>query len=327
MQMNVKIETWPLKTPFRITGHVITSIDVVVVNLHVNGCLGRGEAAGVPYRNDTPQRMVAQLEEIAARPGEKLTRASVQELLPPGGARNALDCALWELEARKQGNPVWQLAGLDPPRALQTTCTVGADAPDVMAERARAYRGASAVKIKLIGDEIDAQRVRAVRKACPRAWLGVDANQGYTPERLQALLPELVAADVQLLEQPFRIGSESDMDGLHCPIPVAADESVQTLEDLPGLVGRFDVINIKLDKCGGLTHALRMAREARRLGFQLMVGNMIGTSWAMASAFIVGQGCEIVDLDGPLLLAADRQPAVRYRDGHIECPDEVWGAP
>jgi L-alanine-DL-glutamate epimerase-like enolase superfamily enzyme len=327
MQINVNIETWPLKTPFRITGHVITSVDVVVVNLHENGSIGRGEACGVAYRNDTPERMVAQLLEIAARPDKELTRASVQEQLPAGGARNALDCALWELEARKQGCPVWQLAGLNAPRPLRTTCTVGADTPDVMAERARAYRGASAVKIKLTGDEIDAERVRAIRKACPQAWLGVDANQGYTPGRLESLLPDLVAADVQLIEQPFRIGCESDMDGLDCPIPLAADESVQTLEDLPQLVGRVEVINIKLDKCGGLTHALQMAQAARRMGFRLMVGNMIGTSWAMASAFIVGQSCEIVDLDGPLLLAADRQPAVRYRDGHIECPDEVWGAP
>jgi L-alanine-DL-glutamate epimerase-like enolase superfamily enzyme len=327
MQINVNIETWPLKTPFRITGHVITSVDVVVVNLHENGSIGRGEACGVAYRNDTPERMVAQLLEIAARPDKELTRASVQEQLPAGGARNALDCALWELEARKQGCPVWQLAGLNAPRPLRTTCTVGADTPDVMAERARAYRGASAVKIKLTGDEIDAERVRAIRKACPQAWLGVDANQGYTPGRLESLLPDLVAADVQLIEQPFRIGCESDMDGLDCPIPLAADESVQTLEDLPQLVGRFEVINIKLDKCGGLTHALQMAQAARQMGFRLMVGNMIGTSWAMASAFIVGQACEIVDLDGPLLLAADRQPAVRYRDGHIECPDEVWGAP
>jgi L-alanine-DL-glutamate epimerase-like enolase superfamily enzyme len=327
MEINVNIETWPLKTPFRITGHVITSVDVVVVKLQENGYTGRGEACGVAYRNDTPQRMVAQLLEITARPGEELTRESVQERLPAGGARNALDCALWELEARKQGRPVWQLAGLDSPRPLRTTCTVGADMPDVMAERARAYRGASAVKIKLTGDEIDAERVRAVRKACPQAWLGVDANQGFTPAGLQLLLPDLVAADVQLIEQPFSIGRESDMDGLDCPIPLAADESVQTLEDLPQLVGRFEVINIKLDKCGGLTHALRMAQEARRMGFRLMVGNMIGTSWAMASAYIVGQACEIVDLDGPLLLAADRQPAVSYRDGNIECPDEVWGAP
>lgn len=327
MQMNVRIETWPLKTPFRITGHVINSIDVVVVILRQGQFVGRGEACGVAYRNDTAERMVAQLTQIASQPGEELTRSSVQELLPAGGARNALDCALWELEARKQGHPVWRLAGLDRPRPLLTTCTVGADAPEVMAERARAYSGVRAVKIKLIGDESDALRVRAVRKACPQSWLGVDANQGYTPEGLQALIPDLVAAEVQLVEQPFRIGMESDMDKIQCPIPVAADESVQTVEDLPRLVGRFNVINIKLDKCGGLTHALHMVQEARRMGFRLMVGNMIGTSWAMASAFVVGQACETVDLDGPLLLATDRQPAVRYRDGHIECPDEVWGAP
>jgi L-Ala-D/L-Glu epimerase len=329
-QLSAEREAWPLARPFRISGNVFHSLDVVVVTLHDRGKVGRGEACGVGYRNDTASRMMAQLTEIAALPGDNpLTRASVQKLLPAGGARNALDCAAWELEARQRGCSVWQLAGVCEPRRLLTTFTVGADEPDAMAERARSYAGARAVKVKLTGDDIgiDIERVRAVRNACPNVWLGVDANQGYCRERLLRLMPELVAADVQLLEQPLAVGREAEMEGLDSPIPVAADESVQTIEDLPRLVGRFDVINIKLDKCGGLTHALRMAHEARRLGFKLMVGNMLGTSWAMASAFVVGQWCEIVDLDGPLFFSSDRQPAVAYRDGYIECPDEVWGGP
>jgi L-alanine-DL-glutamate epimerase-like enolase superfamily enzyme len=330
MQLSAERETWPLERPFRISGNVFHSLDVVVVTLQDRGAVGRGEACGVGYRDDTATRMMAQIVEIATRPGNNpITRASVQELLPAGGARNALDCAAWELEARQQGRPVWQLAGVEEPRRLLTTFTVGADEPDAMAERALAYTGARAVKMKLTGDDvdIDIERVRAVRNACPNVWLGVDANQGYSREKLQRLMPELVAANVRLLEQPLPIGHEAEMEGLDSPIPVAADESVQTVEDLPRLVGRFDVINIKLDKCGGLTHALRMVHEARRLGFRLMVGNMLGTSWAMASAFVVGQWCEIVDLDGPLFFSSDRQPAAAYRDGYIECPDEVWGGP
>jgi len=327
VHLSVEREDWSLAAPFRISGQVFHSIEIVVVTVRSGGIFGRGEACGVGYKNDTAPRMLSQLIEIAAQTGDGLTREDVQQRLPAGGARNALDCALWELEARQQQRPVWRLAGVESPRPLLTTFTVGADTPDAMAARARAYAGARAVKIKLTGEDLDAQRVRAVRNACPHAWLGVDANQGYSRERFVKLIPQLVDADVKLVEQPFPIGREADMEGLECPIPTAADESVQTVADLPALVGRFDMVNIKLDKCGGLTHALLMAQEARRLGLRLMVGNMIGTSWAMASAFVVGQGCEIVDLDGPLLLSADRQPAVRYRDGYIDCPDEVWGSP
>jgi L-alanine-DL-glutamate epimerase-like enolase superfamily enzyme len=270
--------------------------------------------------------MLSQLISLAANGRGRIDRSAIQVLLPAGGARNALDCALWELEARQRNDRVWRLAGIDTPRALLTTCTVGADDPDIMADVARGYHGARAIKIKLTGDDIDIERLRAVREACPNAWLGVDANRGYTPERLPRLLPELRKADVQLLEQPFPIGFDEQMADIETPIAVGADESVQTLEDLPRLVGRCHVINIKLDKCGGLTHGLRMAQAARQLGFRVMVGNMLGTSWAMASAWVIGQLCDIVDLDGPLLLAGDREPSVVYRDGYIDCPDDVWGA-
>jgi L-alanine-DL-glutamate epimerase-like enolase superfamily enzyme len=325
-RLSAERESWPLARPFRISGQVFESIDIVVATVQERGVTGRGEACGVGYKNDTAPQIMSQLIDIAARPGDSLTRAEVQTRLPACGARNALDCALWELEARHTGWPVWKLAGVESPRPLLTTCTVGADEPDVMAKLARSYDGARAIKIKLTGEDADAARVHAVRTACPGVWLGVDANQGYTPERLQVLLPHLHDAKVELIEQPFPIGREADMEGLDCGIPTAADESVQTLDDLPRLAGRFDVINIKLDKCGGLTHALLMAREAKRLGFKVMVGNMIGTSWAMAAAFVVGQWCDIVDLDGPLLLSRDREPAVRYRDGTLNCADEVWGS-
>jgi L-alanine-DL-glutamate epimerase-like enolase superfamily enzyme len=188
------------------------------------------------------------------------------------------------------------------------------------------YAQARALKLKLTGDlEDDIARVRAVRAARPDCWIGVDANQGFGIADLPALVEVLVEADVKLLEQPLRRGAEADLDGFSCPIPIAADESVLTLADVPGLVGRFNVVNIKLDKCGGLTEGLAMARKARELGLGVMVGNMVSTSLAMAPAFVVGQLCDVVDLDGPIFLAKDREPGIVYEDGYVRCPDNVWG--
>jgi L-alanine-DL-glutamate epimerase-like enolase superfamily enzyme len=225
------------------------------------------------------------------------------------------------------GAPAWRIAGLESPRPLLTTFTVSANMPDKMAADARAYTDAKALKLKLTGQPVDADRVRAVRAEAPAAWIGVDGNQGFTRASLEALLPVLIDNRVQLIEQPFRIGEDSKLDGLRSPIQVAADESVQQLADLPSLVGRYDVINIKLDKCGGLTEGLAMAREARRLGLGVMVGNMIGTSLAMAPAFVLGQLCDVVDLDGPVFLSGDRTPSVRYSQGMISVPAALWGYP
>jgi L-alanine-DL-glutamate epimerase-like enolase superfamily enzyme len=196
-----------------------------------------------------------------------------------------------------------------------------------MAEGAKAFASATALKMKLTGDlDIDIERVRAVRAARPEPWLGVDANQGYGIDALDRLMPTLVEAHVSLLEQPIRRGREADLDGYRSPIPVAADESVLCLADIPGAAKRFNVINIKLDKCGGLTEALAMAHDARQLGLGVMVGNMVGTSLAMAPAFVVGQLCDIVDLDGPVFLAADREPGLTYERGTVWCARNVWGS-
>jgi L-alanine-DL-glutamate epimerase-like enolase superfamily enzyme len=194
-----------------------------------------------------------------------------------------------------------------------------------MAETALAYHGARAIKLKLTGELVDAQRVRAVREALPDVWLGVDANQGFTRASLQALLPVLISSKVQLIEQPFPVGREADLDGIECPIALAADESVQTSADIPGLASRFDVINIKLDKCGGLTEALTMATVARQHGLDVMVGNMTGTALSTAPALLVGQLCKIVDLDGPIFLTHDRTPGTRYAHGTVWCDEAVWG--
>jgi L-alanine-DL-glutamate epimerase-like enolase superfamily enzyme len=300
----------------------------VLVTLEEPGHCGRGEASGVYYLNDSLDTMTAAIESVRADIEAGADRAALQELMPPGGARNAVDCALWELEAQRARTPVWQLAGLPPPQPLLTTFTLGADEPEAMAAGARRYAQARALKLKLTGElALDVLRVQAVRATRPEVWLGVDANQGYTRAGLDALIGALVEARVSLLEQPLQRGHEADLDGLKSPIPIAADESVLSLRELPGLVKRFDVVNIKLDKCGGLTEGLAMAREARRLGLQVMVGNMVGSSLAMAPAFVLGQLCDVVDLDGPTFLARDRTPAVRYASGMIWCDEAVWGGP
>jgi L-alanine-DL-glutamate epimerase-like enolase superfamily enzyme len=269
--------------------------------------------------------MLNQIESLRGKFEAGMTRDALQARLPPGGARNALDCAMWDLEARLSGQPAWKLAGLPELRPLLTTFTCGADEPQVMARKAVGFPGAKAIKLKLTGAASDEARVRAVRDALPDVWLSVDANQGFTRESLERLLPVFEETRVQLIEQPFPIGQEALLDGLGCPIPIAADESAQGVSDLPALAGRFQVVNIKLDKCGGLTEGLAIAHAARKQGMQVMVGNMLGTSLAMAPACLVGQLCEVVDLDGPALLKVDRAPGVYYLDGLVHCPEAVWG--
>lgn len=325
LQLRLTCERWPLRVPFRITSHTTVELEVIVATLSRGGLTGRGEAAGVDYHAETPESMLAQIEAVRPAIEAGVTRAQLVRLLPAGGARNAIDCALWELESLEARKPVWQLAGLARPRALVTTCTIGADGPAAMAARAREFPQATAIKLKLTGEAEDAARVQAVRAVRPDVWLGVDANQGCSLEHLRALLPALVEARVALIEQPFPIGREPTLGELRSPIPIAADESAQVAEDLAGLVGRFDTINIKLDKCGGLTEALRMSALAQQLGFDTMIGNMLGTSLAMAPGWLVGQACRVVDLDGPLLLASDRQAAARFEGGTIECDERVWG--
>ncbi len=254
---------------------------------------------------------------------------SLQELLPAGSARNALDCALWELEAKLSSRAAWQIAELEKPHSVLTTFTCGADTPEKMAATALRYQkdwNAQAIRLKLTGESIDADRVRAVRDARPDVWVAVDANQGFLRESLNRLLPVLMDARVALIEQPFPIGHESPLDGLQSPIPIAADESVQRLSDIPSVVGRFKVVNIKLDKFGGLTEGLAMARASREIRLEPMVGNMLGTSLAMAPAFLVGHLCNVTDLDEPGFLKSDRTITVDYIDGKILCRDELWGA-
>ncbi len=326
LQLRVEVEKLRLCAPFRISGFVFDEQDVVIATVADGVYRGRGEASGVYYLGDTAQAMVAAIEAARENIEAGADRAALQALMPPGGARNAIDCALWELDAQRSGMPVWQLAGLPPPKSLITTFTLGADEPSRMAEGARKYAQARALKLKLTGDlSLDIDRVRSVRAARPEVWMGVDANQGYAIDALDSLVAALLPLDISLLEQPLKRGREADLDGYHCKIPIAADESALSMRDIPGLVGRFQVVNIKLDKCGGLTEGLAMAHEARRLGLRVMVGNMVGTSLAMAPAFVLGQLCDVVDLDGPIFLAQDRKPSMTYSDGKAWSGEHVWG--
>jgi L-Ala-D/L-Glu epimerase / N-acetyl-D-glutamate racemase len=327
LKLQVAVDTLRLEQPFRISGHVFETADVVYVTVDDGKHRGRGEASGVYYMNDDVANMTKALQTTKADIEAGPTRQELRQILPPGGARAAVDAALWELEAQRAGTTAWRLAGLSTVRPVRTTLTVSADTPDAMAARAVKYASAKAIKVKLTGDlDLDLARVRSIRAARPDVWLGVDANQGYSIGKLPALVRGLCEHRVLLLEQPLPRDREADLQGFDSVIPIAADESILSLEELPRALGRFDVVNIKLDKCGGLTEGLMMAEEAKRLGLEVMVGTMIGTSLATAPAFILAQQCSIVDLDGPTFLVKDRSPSVVYQDGDLFAGDDVWGA-
>lgn len=327
IELRVSVEEWPFSEPFQITGYRFDEAKVIFVEAEQDGFIGRGEASGVYYRGETTASMSAQLGSVRAAVEQGADRSEIQRLLAPGGARNALDCAMWDLEAKRAGKPVWELAGLSKPKAITTSFTCAADTPERMAAKAKSYKDSRALKLKLTGSDDDGDRVRAVREACPQEWIGIDANQGFDRAGLESLLPALVDCRVSLIEQPFPIGDEADLDGLQSPIPIAADESAQSLSDILGLVGRFNIINIKLDKCGGLTEALAMVNVARNAGLGVMVGCMTSTSLSMAPAYLVGQLCEVVDLDGPIYLAQDREPPANYESGLVTMPPALWGYP
>ncbi|WP_445191569.1 dipeptide epimerase [Sphingomonas sp. Tas61C01] len=320
--------TLRLARPFRISGYVFETAEVLVVTLDDGTHRGRGEGAGAYYLGDDLANMQRQIEEARGTIEAGITRDALRTAMPAGGARNAVDAALWELEAAQAGVPVWRLAGLgSEPQPIVTTFTIGADTPDAMAASARDYAEAKSIKVKLTGElPLDLARVAAIRAARPDIWLGVDGNQGFARADLAALIDGLAQHGVSLLEQPLARGAEAELDGFRSAIPIAGDESLLTLADVAPAKGRFDVVNIKLDKCGGLTEGLLMAAEARRLGLGVMIGTMMATSLGTAPGFVLGQIADLVDLDGPALLAEDRQPGVVYRGGMLYAGPEVWGS-
>lgn len=324
-RLAVRQESWPLAQAFTISRGSRTAAEVVVAEVVEGAHRGRGE--GVPYARygETAAGVLAALEAMAPAIVGGLDRAGLQAAMPAGAARNALDAALWDLEAKISGKSVSRLAGLDPPGPLTTAYTLSLDTPEAMGRAAATHAERPLLKIKLTG-EGDLERVRAVRAAAPRARLIVDANEAWSADHFERYAPALADLDVALIEQPLPAGADEALARLPHPIPVCADESCHTSADLDGLVGRYEVVNVKLDKTGGLTEALRLAAAARARGFRLMVGCMVGTSLAMAPAILVAQGAEFVDLDAPLLLARDRQPGLRY-EGSVLFPPKpsVWG--
>lgn len=325
IRLSAHLETWDLTTPFRITGQRIDAVVAVVVQVAEGGCVGRGEGEGVSYLGETPQRMLEQIRTVEKAIREGAGRDDLLHLLPRGGARNALDCALWDLEAKRSGRSIWSLTGISA-GPVTTVFTIGIeDSPQAMAEKAAAAADYPVLKIKLDGDS-PLVRLEAIRRARPDAHLVVDANQGWTLELLREILPACVELDVRMIEQPLPRGHDECLEGFESPIVLAADESCQDTSELDAACGRYDMINIKLDKTGGLTEALNLAKAARARGKQLMVGNMLGTSLAMAPSFVVARLCDFVDIDGPLLLRHDHPNGLKYSAGRVEIFDSsFWG--
>ncbi len=325
MRYQIEAHSFDLGQPFVITGHTWTHADAVWVTLEQDGAVGRGEGLSVYYLGETQASMVAQLESVRAQVERGITRAELQQLLPAGGARNALDCALWDLECKLSGQRIWQLVGIEP-KQLVTVATVGIGTPTAMAARAQEFARYPNLKIKLDAHD-PIERLAAIRESRPDATLVVDANQGWSFEQLKRWLPELVDFEIAMIEQPLARGNDAELEGFESPIPLGGDESCLTLSEYEQAARRYDVINIKLDKTGGLTEALLLAERARLDGKRLMVGNMTGTSLSMAPAYVIGQFCDFVDIDGPLLLAQDIADGLSYLGGGIVEPPAaaLWG--
>jgi L-alanine-DL-glutamate epimerase-like enolase superfamily enzyme len=326
LRLRISEERWPLQEPFEIAGQVMIELPLLLVELtDRDGVVGRGEAAGVDYDGETPGSMRRQIESVASQLHAATTSADLAALLPRGGARNALDCAWWDLQAKRSGVPAWISAGLQPMRPLLTACTIGLGSLCDIRRRARSLSSVPLIKVKVDGSR-HVDWIRVVREEAPLARLVVDANQSWTRALIEDLMPELLALGVEFIEQPVMRGRDDALDGLRSPIPIVADESCTDRDSLQGLLNRYQGVNIKLDKCGGLTEALALARGAQALGLDVMVGNMCGTSLGMAPAFLVAQLARWVDLDGPLLQKEDRPDAMRYVQGTVEQPSPtLWG--
>jgi L-alanine-DL-glutamate epimerase-like enolase superfamily enzyme len=323
--MRVEHQSWPLAVSFAISRGKRTSAEVVVVEISDGDAIGRAECMPYAHYDETVEGVVAEIEGLGDRIGGGLERAGLQELLPAGAARNALDCALWDLEAKQTGTPVWRLAGLDAPGPLVTAYTLGLDTPENMAAMAARNAHRPLMKLKLTGAG-DIARVAAVREAAPDTRLIVDANEGWSPDMVTPFSAQLAPLGVEMIEQPLPAAADAALADCEHPVPICADESCHTRADLDAIVGRYEMVNIKLDKTGGLTEALALRDAARERGLTVMIGCMIATSLAMAPAVLVGQGAEVIDLDGPLLLAGDQPHGLVYEGSTLMPPEPaLWG--
>ena len=324
-RLSAEIERWPIAGAFTIARGSKTEAVVTVVHIAEGGVVGRGESTPYPRYGETPQGVLEDIEAARTFIEAGGERGELQTRMKPGAARNAVDCALWDLEAKRSGRRAFEIAGrarLDP---LKTAYTLSFAAPEAMAQQARANARRPLLKLK-IGGPGDLARVQAVRDAAPKSRLIVDANEGLALDDLKQLAPDFARLGVMLIEQPLKAGEDEALEGYASPVLLCADESLHTRAELADCARRYGAVNIKLDKTGGLTEALALKAEARALGLEIMIGCMVATSLAMAPALILAQGAAFVDLDGPLLLAKDREPGLTYMGSMVEPPPaELWG--
>jgi L-alanine-DL-glutamate epimerase-like enolase superfamily enzyme len=325
LTLAARVESWPIAGSFVISRGAKTEARVVVAELAGGGVTGRGECVPYARYGETPEAVVARIESLRDAIAAGMTRTELQAALPSGAARNALDCAFWDFEAKSSNRRAYELANLPAPKPLVTAFTISIGSPDAMAKAASAASARPLLKVKL-GQAGDPERITAVRAAAPDAELVVDANEGWNPDNLADNLAACARAGVTLVEQPLPDGADDILSGLPRPLLLCADESAHDRRSLAALVGKYDAVNIKLDKTGGLTEALAMAHDAKRLGFSIMAGCMVATSLSMAPALLVAQMAKVADLDGPLLLARDRAGGLRY-DGSVLYPSDqsLWG--
>lgn len=323
--LTVTTESWPIRGVFRISRGARTEARVVVVEFTDGPHRGRGECVPYPRYDETVEGVIATIEHIAPAITDGADRIALQDLLPAGAARNAIDGALWDLEAKRSGRRAWEIAGLPEPVPMTTAFTISLDEPEAMGAAARAEAHRPLLKLKLTGER-DAERIAAVRAAAPDTRIIADANEAWTPEVYAHVAPRLSDLGVAMIEQPFPAAEDEVLRRLERPVPVAADESCHTRRDLERLAGLYDVVNVKLDKTGGLTEAAALVADARDRGFGIMVGCMIGTSLGIAPAMMLGSSAEYLDLDAPLLLARDRPEGVRFEGSVLYPPEpQLWG--
>lgn len=325
--MDIRIETisFALEKPFAITGCVFSTTETIRVTLHHGGITGHGEAVGSYYLDETPESMTTALENVRSHIDEALSTARIQELLPPGGARNALDCAFWDYRAKAEKTSIWQLLELSP-QPLTTVFTLAIDTPEAMAAQAQDASAFPHLKIKLDADR-PIERLEGIRAARPDASLIIDVNQAWSFAELKEYAPHCARLGVAMIEQPLARGGDAELEAYRPPVPLGADESCLHLGEFAAAQRRYQVLNIKLDKCGGLTEGLALVTAARKNNMELMVGNMMGSSLSMAPSFVIGLACRFVDIDGPLLLAHDLEHGLVYKNGGaVEPPQAVlWG--
>jgi L-Ala-D/L-Glu epimerase / N-acetyl-D-glutamate racemase len=324
LKIEARKEIFPLNHPFRISRGSRTEASVITVTMTDGHYTGRGEGVPIARYNQSADSVLAQINSIANVTA--LDRDKLRELLPAGAARNAVDCALWDLEAKCCGKRAWQLANIPISDPVETSFTISLDTPARMADVAAAAIDLPILKLKLCGDDQDLARVKAVRAATPSVRLLIDANESWSPRHYRQTVPALKELGVELIEQPFSAGADAVLETLDHLIPVCADESCHTTANLPRLNKRYEAINIKLDKTGGLTGALELYQRARESNFKILIGCMVCTSLSIAPARLLASNAEWVDLDGPLLLARDRDHGLLYQNGRIGMPGpELWG--